>query len=115
MRVLAFFYSDCRFLFVGNFLSCYTQSLADLARGRGLVKRVEMNARDMVVEKVGALLGGIVETDLSNGFSRVSSALESFKQAGRIARTTSEFGHSLHRREAGHRHDAGHDGNVDPR
>jgi len=56
-----------------------------------------------------------MEADLANGFWRVTSALKGLKQAGGVARTTSEFGHSLHRRETGHRHNASHDGNTDPR
>lgn len=93
------------------FLFCDSQSLTDLTRGCGLIECVEMDARDTVVQKVGALLRGIMKADLANGFRRVTGSLKGFEQAGRVACAARKFGHALHRREAGHRHDTGHNGN----
>ena len=63
------FYFSLMNLADGDFLLSYSQSLTDLARGCGLIERVEVNASDLVVQKVGALLSSIMEADLANGLS----------------------------------------------
>jgi hypothetical protein len=42
-----------------------SKPLADFARGGGLVERVEVDAGNALIEKIGALLGGIVQADLA--------------------------------------------------
>ena len=89
------------------------EPLADFAGGCGLIEGVEVDAGDTVVEEVGALLGGVVEANLADGFGGAVGALESFEEFRGEAATAGEFGHAFHRAEAGDGHDAGDDGGAD--
>ena len=86
-----------------------SEPLADFARGGGLVERVEMDAGNALIEKIGALLCGVVQADLAKRFAGVTSALQGLEKTGWKTRASCEFGHSAHRRLAGHGHDAGND------
>ena len=89
-----------------------SEPLADFARGGGLVERVEMDAGNALIEKIGALLCGVVQADLAKRFAGVACALQGLEKTPRKTGAACEFGHSAHRRLAGHWHDAGNDGHI---
>ena len=68
--------------FVCSELPYNPEPLADFAGGGGLVEGVEVDAGDALIEKVGALFGGIVEADLPDGFGLISCAVEGLEKAG---------------------------------
>ena len=74
-----------------------------------------MDAGNALIEKVGALLGGIVQADLAECLTGVASALQSLEKTPRKTGAACEFGHSAHRGLAGHGHDAGNNRHIDAR
>ena len=62
----------------------------------GFVERVEMNARDGLVEQFGALLGSVVNACAFDGFGDGIGAVQGFDQFCRVTRTGREFGHAFH-------------------
>src|SRR4051812_38051482 len=60
------------------------------------VEGVEMDAPDLVVEQVAALLGRPVDADLRHGVGVIAAAVDRTEQAGREPRTQGELGHPDH-------------------
>src|SRR5262245_51586723 len=79
----------------------------------GAVERVKVDAADVVVQQVGALLGRPVDAD--PGDRRiVPTPLDQPQQFRRVAGSCRHLGHRHHALFRRHRHDAGHDGHLDP-
>ncbi len=81
----------------------------DLTGGAGLIECVEMNAGDFVIQEIGALFGGVVEADATDGFGIVAGTIEGFEEAGGESAAGRQIGHTAHAGGGGDRHDSGDD------
>ena len=72
-----------------------------------------MDAADLVVEQVAALLGRPVDADLGHGVGVVAAAVDGAQQARREPGTQGQLGHPDHARLRRDRHDARDDRHVD--
>ena len=67
--------------------------LVDLPRRVRAVQRVEVDAADLVVEQVAALLGRPVDADLGDGLGIVGATADGPEQPGREPRPEGQLGH----------------------
>ena len=89
--------------------------VVDLAGGGGLVEGIEVDASDVVVQELSALLGGPVLADPCYGVFVAGAALDGAEQLGGVAGAGCELGHALHALGAGDGHDPSDNGDVDAR
>ena len=72
-----------------------------------------MDALDLVVEEIGALLGGVVNAYLADQGVVGAGSLEGFDESGGEPCAGCEVGGSLQTGPGGDGHDAGEDGDFD--
>jgi hypothetical protein len=73
----------------------HAQGLVDALRRVGLVERVEVNARDVVVEEVAALFGRPVDAGVFDGLGVALAARDRLQEWRRKARARREVSHAL--------------------
>ena len=74
-----------------------------------------MNAAHLVLQKIVALFGSVVNATRATLSGIVLAALQGAQEPGGKPRSRGEFSHAFHPADRGNRHYSGNDGNVDAR
>ena len=90
-----------------------SEGAEDLHRRTRLIQGVEVDARDPLVQQIVALLGRPLDSNLLDGIIIVLMPVDPTLQFGREVRAAGQVRHPVQRSDAGDRHDAGDERNVD--
>src|ERR1051325_1005572 len=88
------------------------KTVKNYARRVGTIQRVEVNARDIVIQKVVTLFQGEVNADTAHAFRIVFAPLQSAQKPRRKSRSTRERRDPRQSFEGSNRHDAGDNRNM---
>ena len=90
-----------------------TEAVKNYPRGVRAIECVEVNAGNVVIQKIVTLFQGEVNTDAADHFRIVLASLQSAQKLGRETRAARQLGDAFESAHGGNRHDAGDNRDVD--
>ena len=88
------------------------ETVENYPRSIRAIERVEMNAGNVVIQKIVTLFQGEVNTNAADHFGIVSASLQSAQKLGRETRAAGQLGDAFEAIHGRNRHDAGDNGDM---